>query len=78
MKNDNLPNSKEFFEADKKGDVKKVASLLEAGIDPNLEDKDGDTALHLASKNGDLKLVKLLIENGANVSCLKNFQRKGK
>ena len=67
MKKNSLSNSEEFFEATEKGDIKKVTFFLEADIDLNLKDKNGNTALHLASGEGHLKVVKLLLEKGANV-----------
>lgn len=33
---------------------------------------DGKSALHLASMNGNVKIIKLLIKNGANVNVLDN------
>lgn len=56
-----------FFRAAKKGDMKKVASLLKIGINPNLKDRTGITALYCASENGHLEVVKLLLENGADI-----------
>ena len=67
MKNDISLNSKEFFKAVEEGDVETVSSLLETGIDPNLENKDGDTALHLASYKGHPKVVKFLLKSGTNI-----------
>ncbi|MCZ0932391.1 MAG: ankyrin repeat domain-containing protein [Oligoflexia bacterium] len=72
MKKDSTPNSEEFFIAVEKGDIKKVASFLEAGIDPNLKDEDGLTALHRASIRGGLAIVKFLIEKGANINAQTN------
>jgi len=44
-----------------------VRTLLERGADPNIRD-DGDNAypLHFAAERGDLAIVKLLIEHGAD------------
>ena len=68
MKKNILSDSEEFFTAVEKGDVKKAAALLEAGIDPNLQDQAGWTALHWASYGGHLEVVKYLLEKGANVN----------
>ena len=40
---------------------------MEAGVDPNLKDQYGRTALQLTSRKGCLEVVKLLIKRGANV-----------
>lgn len=66
MKKKTLPNSGEFFAAAKKGDIEKVSTFLEAGIDPNLRVAD-KTALLEASKEGHLEIVKLLLEKGADM-----------
>ena len=39
-----------------------VRSILEAGADPQLVNKDGWTPLHLAVRTGDMDIVKLLME----------------
>ena len=49
------------------GDIKKISSALEAGVDVDLPDKENKTALHFASERGHLKAVKFLIKNGANM-----------
>ncbi|MEO7717598.1 MAG: ankyrin repeat domain-containing protein [Capsulimonas sp.] len=54
---------------------KSIRRLVEAGADLNAQDKLGDTALHLAVRKGDVHIVQLLCESGAdrgiaNVSCL--------
>ena len=72
MKNNTSSNSKEFFSAVEEGNIKKVASLLGAGIEPNSKDKYDNTALHYASKKGHSEIVKLLLEKGANVNAQDN------
>ena len=44
-------------------DMKK---LLELGVDVNMPDHDGDTALFMVSQNGDIEIVRLLLEAGAD------------
>ena len=44
-----------------------VRLLLENGADPNVEDDDGMTSLHVAVYAGSLDVVRLLLEHGANV-----------
>jgi ankyrin repeat protein len=45
-----------------------VAYLLAHGADPNVSEKFGLTPLEAASRHGDLAVVRLLIEAGADVS----------
>jgi hypothetical protein len=42
--------------------------LLVHGADPNIKGRDGMSALQIASRNGDLKLVDVLLDAGVNVS----------
>jgi ankyrin repeat protein len=49
------------------GDLKKVQRLLNQGIDVDSTDKDGDTALILASEEGHLDIVNLLLEMNAKL-----------
>lgn len=42
-----------------------VKLLIEYGADVNTEDKDGETAINIASYNGNLELIKVLISEGA-------------
>jgi len=46
--------------------------LIDAGTLLNIQDINGDTALHLAARNGYLDIVKQLIENGASKSIVNN------
>ena len=47
--------------------------LIENGADINYQSKyDGYTSLHWAARKGDLKIVKLLLNNGAKISSVNN------
>lgn len=60
--------SEAFIEASKKGYTKIVSAILEAGVDLNVQDEEGKTALMHASENGYLEIVEELIVCGADVS----------
>lgn len=53
----------------------KVITLLLLGVDPNIIDVTGHTALHFACIEGDEELIKCLLQNGANPS-IKNEDGK--
>jgi len=46
-----------------------LMSLIEFGADPNVQNFNGETPLHLAALNGNNSMVAFLIENGANVNA---------
>jgi ankyrin repeat protein len=50
------------------GNLKKVESLLNAGVDPNTTSENSYTALSYAAAGGHLEIIKLLLKNGANVN----------
>ena len=56
----------------KKGNVKKVKSALDTGIDINADIRNGWTALLIAVSWGHLDIVKLLIAAGADVKAQTN------
>ena len=60
MKKNSISNSEKFLEAAKKGEIKKVAAFLESGIDLNLKNEEKQTALHLASEEGHLGVIKFI------------------
>ena len=49
--------------------------LLEKGADINLQDGNGCTALHRASRFGDKAIVKFLLDNGADLTLQDEQQR---
>ncbi|KAF0976751.1 hypothetical protein FDP41_004046 [Naegleria fowleri] len=52
------------------GAVDEMRRLLEVeGVDPNIQDYDKRTALHLAAVEGQLNMVQLLVEYGADINC---------
>ena len=50
------------------GNLKKVESLLNAGVDPNATSQNSYTALSYAAAGGHLEMIKLLLKNGADVN----------
>ena len=51
----------------KYGNASIAVQLIEANADPNVADGAGKSALHCACEMGDLAVVQLLLQNGANV-----------
>ena len=49
---------------DKDNKISLAKLLISKGCDINAADKDGENALHVASKEGHKDIVKLLIEKG--------------
>jgi ankyrin repeat protein len=47
-----------------------LETMLAAGFDPNVKDKDGVTALHRAAKAGSAEAVRVLLKHGASVNNL--------
>ena len=47
-------------------DIKTTKLLLQYNADPDLTNKYGDTALHMACREGYVEIVKLLLEHKAN------------
>lgn len=65
--------SPKIFEAVKNNDWDGIARLIENGIDINIRDKEGMTALIYASWNGKTEIVKKLLHNGADVNSADNL-----
>jgi ankyrin repeat protein len=49
-----------------------IAALLERGINPNIKDSTGQTALHFTAIVGSSKSMKLLIEKNADINAVNN------
>ncbi len=61
-----------FFETVKSGDYAEVKRLIDAGADVNTQEKEGWTALMLASEYGRTEVARLLIDAGAYVNAQTN------
>ena len=47
--------------------VAEIEASIEAGINVNGVDAEGDTALHIAARTGSLEVCKVLVEHGADL-----------
>lgn len=56
----------DFFRAVKNNDIAAVAKALDSGVDPNVYNGSGQTALHVAALNNAVDVALLLIDRGAN------------
>jgi ankyrin repeat protein len=64
--------AQQFIDAVGKGDEKKVKSLIDEGVDIEVTNTDGATALMLAANNGHKEIVELLLEKGADIEAKTN------
>lgn len=58
-----------LLEAASRGDVKEVKTMLDYGVDPNLANDDGLTALHQACIDECDDIAELLVDYGANIDA---------
>lgn len=56
-----------LFEAAKAGNATGVKHAFEKGANPNATDKTGRMAIHYAEERGARDIMKMLIENGADI-----------
>eukprot|EP00833_Pecoramyces_ruminatium_P018881 jgi/Orpsp1_1/1192913/evm.model.d7180000096881.1 len=54
-----------------KGNCDIMNHILSENVDVNIQDKDGNTALLIAQKIGDIEKIKLLMKHGANLDLVK-------
>jgi ankyrin repeat protein len=56
------------------GDIEGLRTkIADGGLDANTADYDGRTAIHLAAANGNVEMISILIELGANVNVQDRF-----
>ncbi|KAJ6645266.1 putative ankyrin repeat protein, partial [Pseudolycoriella hygida] len=63
-----------FFAAAQNCDDAEVNALINSGVNTNIADENGKNALHRAAEHGCLKVVDILIKNGANVNAIADNQ----
>lgn len=61
--------SQSFVDAALWGDYRYVRNALMSGINVNVRDKDGNTALIAACEKNEINIVNLLLRNGADVNA---------
>ena len=71
-----MRNRNDFWRAVSDGSTRRVLNCLKDGVDVNLSMHSGYTALHQASKLGNLVMVKYLIKKGADHSVKLNLKGK--
>lgn len=67
------PRSEQLFAAARKGDTAEVKKLLEDGVDVNSKTEYGATALSYACDKGHLEVVKILLDNKADMNLADTF-----
>ena len=68
-------SSQEFLTASKRGDVDRARELLDFGVNPNIQNKCGWSALIWASWFGHPKIVEMLLTAGSEVDLQHNTGR---
>ncbi len=66
-------NSTNFFKYISKKNLLGIEVFLIGGMNPNVFDSNGNTALIIASANGDTKLVSLMIKYKANLNIVNKY-----
>ncbi|MBE1556472.1 ankyrin repeat domain-containing protein [Sporosarcina limicola] len=62
-----------LIKATNAGDFEKVKALLKSGVNPNVVDRDGKTALYAATSNVETDIMSLLLEYGADPNIQDNY-----
>jgi ankyrin repeat protein len=63
------------FEWSREQNVETVKMLLDLGLDPNIHDEDGRTALHGAAHKGRNEIVQMLVDHGGDLTARDNGSR---
>ncbi|KOP83967.1 ankyrin [Bacillus sp. FJAT-21945] len=63
-----MMDQKQLIESAEKGDIENVLKLLDKGVDINLTDNSGRTAVMAATYNNQTEMVRTLIEKGADIN----------
>jgi ankyrin repeat protein len=63
----------DLLAATRKGDAAKVKALLDMGVSVNAKSSYGQTALFFACDRGNLEIVKLLVDRGADMNVEDTF-----
>jgi len=61
-------NVEEFINTAREGNIEKIKESIANGVDVNLQNNEGITALRWASENGHLEVVKYLVANEADIN----------
>ena len=70
----NIPyTTEQFLNSAKDGNTKAVRLFLQAGMNVNEKNSDGQTALMLASYSGHIDTVKLLLKQGAYINVVDKY-----
>src|SRR6266851_3196605 len=66
----------DLLAAVRKGDAGRVNALLAQGADANAKSPYGATGLFFAADRGNIEIIKILLDHGANVKCERHFLRR--
>ena len=72
----NEQRQEELFQAVRTGNVVEAKRLIDAGADVNTANQNGIAPIHIAMQLGDVAMVKLLKDNGAQVTMITPSDRK--
>lgn len=57
----------EFFKAAKNGDEEAIGWFIQAGVEPDVTDGEGGTALNMAARAGSVRAIDALLKHGAHL-----------
>src|SRR5437667_6316575 len=68
--------AEDFLIAAKQGDIETVKKCIDMDVRVNIQDKHGNTALHLAAEYGHKEIVQLLLNTRLDTSYFADFRGK--